>query len=281
MEVSMLELLAEPMGYEFMRVALATSIIVAVTCSILSSFVVLRGWALLGDAVSHSVLPGIAIALALDIPYVVGALLAGVGSSALIGLVESRARIRNDTAIGVVMTGAFATGLILLSWMRPAVDVFHVLFGNPIGVSSNDMFLSAVIGGLVVLTVAMLLKEIVAYTFDPIFSKVIGIPTTLLHYVLMILLSLAIVSALNTVGIILVITLLVTPGATAQIISRNITQMVGASILIAVSSAIVGLYLSYYLSISSGGAIAGVATAIFFGVLVTKTLMRRLRERNL
>ncbi|MEM0482775.1 MAG: metal ABC transporter permease [Nitrososphaerota archaeon] len=276
----MLELLAEPMGYEFMRIAMATSIIVAITCSILSSFVVLRGWALLGDAVSHSVLPGIAIALALNIPYAAGALLAGVSSSALIGLVESRTRIRNDTAIGVVMTGAFATGLILLSWMRPTVDVFHVLFGNPIGVSLNDMHLSAVIGGFVVLTVAMLLKEIVAYTFDPIFSKVIGIPTTLLHYILMILLSLAIVSALNTVGIILVITLLVTPGATAQIISRNITQMIGTSILVAVSSSIVGLYLSYYLSISSGGAIAGVATAIFFSVLATKTLMRRLREKN-
>ncbi len=269
-------MLAEPMGYEFMRIALATSITVAVTCSILSSFVVLRGWALLGDAISHSVLPGIAIALVLEIPYVVGALIAGVGSSALIGLVESRARIRNDTAIGVVMTGAFATGLILLSWMRPTVDVFHVLFGNPIGVSLNDMLLSAAIGGLVVLSVGMLLKEIVAYTFDPIFSRVIGIPTTLLHYVLMILLSLAIVSALNTVGIILVITLLVTPGATAQIISRNITQMIGVSMLVGVSSAIIGLYLSYYFSISSGGAIAGVATAIFFSVLVVKMLKRRL-----
>ncbi|MEM0381054.1 MAG: metal ABC transporter permease [Nitrososphaerota archaeon] len=274
----MFELLAEPMGYEFMRVALLTSVIVAVTCSVLSSFVVLRGWSLLGDAVSHSVLPGIAIALALNIPYLVGALLAGVGSSALIGLVESRARIRNDTAIGVVMTGAFATGLILLSWMRPAMDVFHVLFGNPLGVSPSDMLLSAAIGSLVVFTVALLLKEIVAYTFDPIFSKVIGVPTTILHYTLMILLSLAIVSALNTVGIILVITLLVTPGATAQIVSRNIAQMLGMSILIGAVSAVTGLYLSYYLSISSGGAIAGVATLIFFGVLLVKSLSQWLKR---
>lgn len=274
----MLDLLAEPMGYEFMRIALATSLIVAVTCSLLSSFVVLRGWSLLGDAVSHSVLPGIALALALEIPYFIGALLAGIGSSALIGLVESRARIRNDTAIGVVMTGAFAAGLIILSWMRPAVDVFHVLFGNPIGVSLSDMALSAIIGGLVVLTVALLLKEIIAYTFDPVFSRVIGIPTTMLHYILMIMLSLAIVSALNTVGIILVITLLVTPGATAQIISRNMTQMLAVSIMVGAASAIIGLYLSYYFSISSGGAIAGVATIIFFVALGVKTLRRWLNS---
>ncbi|MCS7145157.1 MAG: metal ABC transporter permease [Nitrososphaerota archaeon] len=274
----MLDILAEPLSYEFMRIALVTSMTVAVTCSILSSFVVLRGWSLLGDAVSHSILPGIAIALALEIPYLVGALLAGIGSSALIGLVESRARIRNDTAIGVVMTGAFAFGLILLSWMRPAIDVFHVLFGNPIGVSFTDMTLSAIIGGAIVLIVALLLKEIVAYTFDPVFSKVIGIPTAALHYLLMILLSLAIVSALNTVGIILVITLLVTPGATAQVLSRNMTQMLTISMLVGVSSAVVGLYLSYYLSISSGGAIAGVATVIFFTALGLKTVRRWLKE---
>lgn len=270
----MLDLLAEPMGYEFMRIALLTSIIVAVTCSILSGFVVLRGWSLLGDAISHSVLPGIALALAFNIPYLLGALLAGLGSSALIGFVESRARIRNDTAIGVVMSGAFAAGLVLLSWMRPTVDVFHMLFGNPIGVSLSDMLLSAATGGLVILVIASLFKEIVAYTFDPIFSRVIGIPTTVLHYTLMILLSLAIVSALNTVGIILVITLLVTPGATAQLLAHNISQLLAISVIVGIFSAVIGLYLSYYLSISSGGAIASVATAFFFAALGLKTALR-------
>ncbi|MEM0445303.1 MAG: metal ABC transporter permease [Nitrososphaerota archaeon] len=275
--MNLFDLLLEPMGYEFMRVALATSIVVAVTCSILSGFVVLRGWSLLGDAISHSVLPGIAIAIALNIPYLIGALLAGLGSAALIGVVETSARIRNDTAIGVVMSGAFAAGLILLSWMRPTVDVFHMLFGNPIGVSYGDMILSTVIGGFVVLVVASLFKEIVAYTFDPIFSKVVGIPTTFLHFTLMILLSLAIVSALNTVGIILVITLLVTPGATAQLVARNITHLFATSVAVGASSAVIGLYLSYYLSISSGGAIAGVATIFFFVTLGLKTAFKTRR----
>jgi len=278
LEVGPLSIVAEPLSYEFMRVALVTSIIVALTCSLLSPFVVLRGWSLLGDAISHSVLPGVALAVALNIPYLVGALVTGIGSSALIGLVETRTRVRNDTAIGVVMTGTFAAGLVILSWLRPAVDVFHVLFGNPIGVSEGDMVVSAAVGGLVALVIAMLFKEVVAYTFDPVFSVVAGIPTTSLHYLLMILLSLTIVSALQTVGIILVVSLLVAPGATAQVVSKNITQMLAVSLAVGLASAVLGLYLSYYLAISSGGSVATASTAAFFSAICIRHLSRRLRR---
>ncbi len=276
----MLDLLAEPLGYEFMRVALITTLLVAVTCCVLSSFVVLRGWSLLGDAISHSVLPGIAIALILDFPYFIGAILAGVGSSVLIGLVESRARIRNDTAIGVVMTGAFSAGLVIISTIRPTVDIFHLLFGNPMSISIQDLYLAAAVGGVALLLIGSILKEIVAYTFDPVFSKVVGVRTTVIHYILMILLSLSIVSALSTVGIILVVCLLVTPGATAQLVAKNFTEMLAISVAVGVTSVVAGLYLSYYISISSGGAIAAVATLAFFVVMIWTNIRRAMRRQG-
>ncbi len=276
----MLDLLAEPLSYEFMRVALITTLLVAVTCCVLSSFVVLRGWSLLGDAISHSVLPGIAIALILDFPYFIGAILAGVGSSVLIGLVESRARIRNDTAIGVVMTGAFSAGLVIISTIRPTVDIFHLLFGNPMSISIQDLYLAAAVGGVALLLIGSILKEIVAYTFDPVFSKVVGVRTTVIHYILMILLSLSIVSALSTVGIILVVCLLVTPGATAQLVARNFTEMLAISVAVGVTSVVAGLYLSYYISISSGGAIAAVATLAFFVVMIWTNIRRVMRRQG-
>jgi manganese/iron transport system permease protein len=276
----LLDLLAEPLGYEFMRVALITTLLVAVTCCVLSSFVVLRGWSLLGDAISHSVLPGIAIALILDFPYFIGAILAGVGSSVLIGLVESRARIRNDTAIGVVMTGAFSAGLVIISTIRPTVDIFHLLFGNPMSISIQDLYLAAAVGGVALLLIGSILKEIVAYTFDPVFSKVVGVRTTVIHYILMILLSLSIVSALSTVGIILVVCLLVTPGATAQLVAKNFTEMLAISVAVGVTSVVAGLYLSYYISISSGGAIAAVATLAFFVVMIWMNIRRAMRRQG-
>jgi manganese/iron transport system permease protein len=276
----LLDLLAEPLGYEFMRVALITTLLVAVTCCVLSSFVVLRGWSLLGDAISHSVLPGIAIALILDFPYFIGAILAGVGSSVLIGLVESRARIRNDTAIGVVMTGAFSAGLVIISTIRPTVDIFHLLFGNPMSISIQDLYLAAAVGGVALLLIGSILKEIVAYTFDPVFSKVVGVRTTVIHYILMILLSLSIVSALSTVGIILVVCLLVTPGATAQLVAKNFTEMLAISVAVGVTSVVAGLYLSYYISISSGGAIAAVATLAFFVVMIWTNIRRAMRRQG-
>jgi manganese/iron transport system permease protein len=265
--------LLDPLQYEFMRMALLTAVTVGVTSSVLSSFIVLRGWSLLGDAISHSVLPGIAISIALGMPVFWGALLTGVASSALIGLVESKSRVRNDTAIGIVFTGAFALGLVIISRIRPSVDVFHILFGNVLGVGYQDLLLTALSGGAVLTAVGLGFKEIVAYSFDPTFARVIGLRTGLIHYSLMVLLSLAIVAALQTAGIILVISLLVTPGATAQLVAKTMGGMVALSMLTGLASVVLGIYLSYYLSVSSGGAIALIATLIFFTTLVAKHVM--------
>jgi len=271
--MDLINTLLDPLQYEFMRMALLTAVTVGITSSVLSSFIVLRGWSLLGDAISHSVLPGIAISIALGMPVFWGALLTGVASSALIGLVESKSRVRNDTAIGIVFTGAFALGLVIISRIRPSVDVFHILFGNVLGVGYQDLLMTAISGGAVLTAVGLGFKEIVAYSFDPTFARVIGLRTGLIHYSLMVLLSLAIVAALQTAGIILVISLLVTPGATAQLVAKTMGGMVALSMLNGLASVVLGIYLSYYLSVSSGGAIALIATLIFFTTLVAKHVM--------
>lgn len=274
----MIEILQDPLQYEFMRLALVTAIVVGVMCSVLSSFIVLRGWSLLGDAISHSVLPGIAVALTFGFPFFWGALFTGVASSALIGLVESKSRVRNDTAIGIVFTGAFALGLVIISKTRPAIDIFHVLFGNVLGVTFQDLLVTAISGSVILVAIGLGLKEIVTYTFDPTFSRVIGLPIRLIHYSLMVLLSLAIVAALQTAGIILVISLLVTPGATAQLLAKTIERTILVSLVVGIASVTVGLYLSYYLAVSSGGAIALVATVVFFAAFLYKGLKKRLER---
>jgi ABC-type Mn2+/Zn2+ transport system permease subunit len=268
--MDLINTLLDPLQYEFMRMAILTAITVGITSSVLSSFIVLRGWSLLGDAISHSVLPGIAVSVALGTPVFWGALLTGIASSALIGLVESKSRVRNDTAIGIVFTGAFALGLVIISRIRPSIDVFHILFGNVLGVSYQDLLLTALSGGAILTAIGLGFKEIVAYSFDPTFAKVVGLRTGLIHYSMMVLLSLAIVAALQTAGIILVISLLVTPGATAQLVAKTMGGMVAISMLTGLASVVLGIYLSYYLSVSSGGAIALIATLVFFTTLVAK-----------
>jgi len=271
----MIDLLGEPLKYEFMRMAFLTSLTVGIITSTLSAFVVLRGWSLLGDAISHAVLPGLAVSAAFNLPFFVGGAAAALTSSILIGLVESRARVRNDTAIGIVLTGAFALGLVIISRLRPTVDIFHVLFGNVLGVSPQDLVLTTAVGVIIMFAVSLFFKEIVAYTFDPIFSYVAGLNTKLIHYGLMVILSLTILVSIQTAGIILVISLLVTPGATAQLFARNMVEMVSVSVFVGAFSAVLGLYLSFYLAVSSGGTIALTATLTFFTALVIKYFLRR------
>ncbi|MCS7143132.1 MAG: metal ABC transporter permease [Aigarchaeota archaeon] len=270
--MGLIQLLLEPFQYNFMQIALVTSIVVGIVTSILSCFIVIRGWALLGDAISHSVLPGIAIAVALNVPLVIGALVAGIGSSLLIGYTETKFKVRNDTAIGIVLTGAFALGLVILSRLRPTVDIFHVLFGNVLGVTYDELLFTSASASIVLIIVGLFMKEIVVYTFDPIYAKVIGLPASLIHYMLMSLLSLCIVASIQTAGIILVVSLLIAPGATAYMFAGRMSQMFSISLLAGVVSVIIGLYISYYFAVSSGGAIALVATLIFFVSSMVKLL---------
>ncbi|MEM4574152.1 MAG: metal ABC transporter permease [Candidatus Caldarchaeum sp.] len=272
------ELFLQPLQYEFMRMAFLTALTVGMTASVLSVIVVLRGWSLLGDAISHSVLPGLATAAALNLPLTIGGAAAGITASLLIGIVESRTRVRNDTAIGIVLTGTFALGLVIISKYRPTVDIFHILFGNVLAVSYEDFATTVLLSAGVVAVFAAFLKEIVSYTFDPIFSYVAGLPSNIIHLGLMVMISLTVISALQTVGIILVISLLVTPGATAQLFAKNLRQMFAVSMTMGVASAVIGLYLSFYFAVSSGGTIALTATAFFFAATVLKKLFSSVQQ---
>jgi ABC-type Mn2+/Zn2+ transport system permease subunit len=270
--MALTEFFLEPLTYRFMQSAFITSIAVGILASTLSVVIVLRGWALLGDAISHAVLPGLAAAAVFNIPLTLGGALAGVVSSLAIGFIEQKTRVRNDTAIGIVLTGAFALGLVAISKLRPTLDVFHILFGNVLAVSTEELQLTAAVAAVVLLFFGLFLKEIVAYTFDPVFASVVGLPSNILHHTLMVMISLAVIASLQTVGIILVVALLITPGATAQLLAKNLPQMFIISIAVGITSAIIGLYLSFYLAASSGGTIALTATTIFFAAFVAKRL---------
>ncbi|GIR24326.1 MAG: hypothetical protein CM15mP39_01370 [Synechococcus sp.] len=214
-----MELLLEPLSHAFMVKALMISALVGGVCGLLSCFMTLKGWALMGDAVSHAVLPGVVVAYALGLPFSLGAFVFGVGSVAAIGFVKQKSRVKEDTVIGLVFTGFFALGLVLVSKTRSNIDLTHILFGNVLGISAGDVQQTLVISVLVLVLLLLFRRDLMLFCFDPTHARSIGINTGLLHYMLLGLLSLAAVAGLQTVGIILVVSMLVTPGATAYLLT--------------------------------------------------------------
>ncbi|CAK6688558.1 metal ABC transporter permease [Synechococcus sp. CBW1107] len=260
---SVLTWLMEPLKQDFMVRALLVSILVSCVCGLLSCFMTLKGWALMGDAVSHAVMPGVVIAYALNLPFAVGAFVFGVGSVAVIGYIKQMTRIKEDTVIGLVFTGFFALGLTLISKVRSTIDLSHILFGNVLGISSSDILQTVVIS-LLVLTVLMVFRrDLILFCFDPTHARSIGINTGVLHYLLLSMLSLAAVAGLQTVGIILVVAMLVTPGATAYLLTDRFDRMVWIAILSAVLSSLLGIYWSYWMDASTAGCIVLVQTGLF------------------
>ena len=259
-----LNYLIDPFQYEFMLRALTASLLVGVISSVLSCYLVVKKWALLGDAISHAVLPGVAIAFLLKISFFIGDLFTGVLTALGIGIVTKYSKIKEDTAIGVMFTTAFAFGILLLSLIRAkSIDLYHILFGNVLGVSTTDLVLTAVTGFVVLIVIIVLFKELLLHAFDPVMAASIGLPTTLFHYLLMFLLSMTIVASLQTVGIVLVIAMLVTPGATAYLLVKRMPTMMFIAALIGVFSALAGLYFSFYFNVASGAMMVLVAGLIF------------------
>ena len=260
---SVLTWLMEPLKQDFMVRALLVSILVSCVCGLLSCFMTLKGWALIADAVSHAVVPAVVIAYALNLPFAVGAFVFGVGSVAVIGYIKQMTRIKEDTVIGLVFTGFFALGLTLISKVRSTIDLSHILFGNVLGISSSDILQTVVIS-LLVLTVLMVFRrDLILFCFDPTHARSIGINTGVLHYLLLSMLSLAAVAGLQTVGIILVVAMLVTPGATAYLLTDRFDRMVWIAILSAVLSSVLGIYWSYWMDASTAGCIVLVQTGLF------------------
>lgn len=263
----------EPLNYRFMQRALLASILVGVICGTIGCYIILRRMAFIGDALSHAVLPGVVIGFMIagkgNITLFIGAVISGLLTALLIGFVNRNSRIKEDTAIGVIFIGFFALGVLLISRLRAVhLDLQHFLFGDPLGVSTADLYMSAVIGVLVLLFILLFYKQLLLTSFDPTMAMAIGMPTGLIHYLLMGVLSMTIVASLQAVGIILVVAMLITPGATAYLITDRMNKMLILSAFFGALSAILGLYISYWLNYSSGSAMVLVATAIFLGVLI-------------
>jgi len=261
--VDLLAWLAEPFTYEFMQRALAVATISGVVCGVLSCWLVLIGWSLMGDAVSHAVLPGVVIAYLIGTPFAVGALVFGLLAVGLIGLVRSTSRVKSDAAIGVVFTTLFALGLVLISVVPSQTDLGHILFGNLLGVSVADLVQVVVLGSVTLAIVLLKRRDLVLYAFDPDHAGAIGLRPRWLGALLLVLLALTVVVALQTVGVVLVVALLIIPGATAYLLTDRFSTMLVISPAIAIVSAIVGLYASYYLDTASGGMIVLTMGALF------------------
>ncbi|MBJ7492144.1 MAG: hypothetical protein RLZZ374_64 [Cyanobacteriota bacterium] len=255
--------LTEPLQHAFMQRALLVSMLVASVCGLLSCYMTLKGWALMGDAVSHAVMPGVVIAYALNLPFALGAFVFGVGSVAVIGYIKQMTRIKEDTVIGLVFTGFFAFGLILVSKVRSSIDLTHILFGNVLGISPADIQQTLWICALVLAVLLLLRRDLILFCFDPTHARSMGIHTGVLHYLLLAVLSLAAVAGLQTVGIILVVAMLVTPGATAHLLTDRFDRMTWIAVGSAMLSSVIGIYWSYWMDASTGGCIVVVQTLLF------------------
>ena len=264
----MLNWVLDPLQYEFMVRGFAAAILVGIVCGVLGAYVVLKGMAFLGDALAHAILPGIAVGYLVGNgargPLFWGGVIAGVGAALGIGAISRSGKIREDTAIGIIFSGMFALGVALISTARNfTVDLTHFLFGNVLGVSPADLRITALLAGFIVLLVAAFYKELLVTAFDPVLATILRLPTQFYRYLLLIMLAVTIVVALQTVGVALTVAMLVTPAASASLLTRRLPSMMAVAALIGAGSGVLGLYLSYYANIASGPAIVLVCTAVF------------------
>jgi manganese/iron transport system permease protein len=260
----MMAWLIQPLAFSFMQRGLAAAVIMGILCSVIGCYVVLRSMAFLGDALAHAILPGVAIAYLLQGNLLIGALAAAITVALGIGFFSREGTIKEDTAIGILFAAALSLGIALISSIRSyAVDLSHILFGNVLGVSVSDLWLTIGMSAIVLLAIILLYRPLLIVVFDPVLATTMRLPVSLLRNALLILLSITIVVSMQTVGVGLVSALLVTPAATAYLFSRRLPTMMLISASIGAFSSLVGLYLSFYLNIASGAAIVLVATFFF------------------
>lgn len=258
-----MEFIADIMEYTFLQRSLITAVWVGIISGLIGSFIIMRGMALMGDAISHAILPGIAISYMLGINYFYGAVLFGVLATVGIGAISQHSRIKHDSSIGIVFTAFFALGVILVSKTPTATDLTQILFGNVLSVQPSDMWLTIGIGILIVGIIVLFYKELLISTFDETMARVYGLKTKAIHYVMMILLTMATVASLQTVGVVLVVAMLITPAATAYLLTNRFSIMLVLSALFGTISSVIGLYFSVEYNLSSGAVIVLVATALF------------------
>jgi manganese transport system permease protein len=249
--------------YEFLQKALFTSVMVGIICGIVGCFIILRGMALMGDAISHAVLPGVAISYMLGISFFFGAVITGVLTAIGIGYVSQNSRIKHDMAIGIMFTSMFAVGIVIITLMKSSADLYHILFGNVLAVRMSDMWMTLGIGVLVIGLVVLFYKELLVSTFDPTMAQSYGLPNKWIHYALMVVLTMVTVASLQTVGIVLVVAMLITPAATAYLLTNRLSVMIYLAALFGVIASVFGLYFSFTYNLASGATIVLVSALLF------------------
>lgn len=274
---SVFEFFTGPLAHGFMLRALLISVLIGSVCSIFSCFLVLKGWSLMGDAVSHAVLPGLALAFILGIPLAVGAFAAGLFCAVTVGYIKDNSRVKEDAVMGIVFSGMFALGLVMLTKIETDVHLLHVLFGNVLGISQQDLIEAGIIAALCSTIMLVKRKDLMLYCFDPAHAAVIGLPKKVLHFGLLILLSLTIVSSLKAAGIILVIAMLIAPGATGFLLSRSFDKMLIMAIATSVFSCVIGTLLSYHLDVATAPLIVVIQSGLFLLALVFGGSLRTMK----
>ncbi len=264
--MTVIDILLEPLQYEFMLRALSATAIAAVVCAVLSCWLVLIGWSLMGDAVSHAVLPGVVLAYVLGAPFAIGALVFGFVAVALIGIIRGTSRVKEDAAIGIVFTTLFALGLVLISVTPSQTDLNHILFGNVLGVSAGDLVQIGVLAAVAFAVLFIKRRDLTLFAFDPIHTFAIGLSPRLLSGLLLGVLALTAVVALQVVGVVLVVAMLIIPGATAHLLTDRFGRMLVIAPVLSAASSIVGIYLSYWVDASSGGLVVLVQGVVFAAV---------------
>ena len=264
-----MDALLVPLTFPFMQQALAIALLTAVPTALLSCFLVLKGWSLMGDAVSHAVLPGVVLAYVAGLPLALGAFAAGMACAVGTGWLKENSRIKEDALLGVVFSGMFALGIVLYTSIETDLHLDHILFGNMLGAGPADLAQSGVIALLVTAVIGLRWKDLLLQAFDPIQARALGLPVRLLHYGLLCLLSLAVVGALTATGIILTIAMLIAPGAIAFLLTRRFPAMLALAAVIAVIASLLGVYLSFFLDSAPAPTIVLLLTMAFVAALLS------------
>lgn len=266
--MSLAETLLMPFRFDFINNAMIIGVMIAVPAALLSCFLVLKGWSLMGDAVSHAVLPGVVLAYIINIPLAIGAFAAGMVCALATGFLKENSRIKQDTIMGVVFSGMFGLGLVMYVKVQTDVHLDHILFGDILGVGFQDIVETAVIAVVVTVLLAAKWKDLLLHAFDPAQAKAVGLPVRLLHYGLLAILSLTIVGALKAVGIILAIAILIAPGAIAFLLTRKFSSMLAVAVLVGVLSSFLGIYASFFIDSAPAPTIVLLMTLVFIAAFI-------------
>lgn len=278
--MSWFDVLMEPLSFDFMQRALLTAAATSIVCAMFSCFLVLKGWSLMGDAISHAVLPGVVLAYLAGIPLVIGAFGSGLFCAVATGFIKEHCRVKEDSVMGIVFSGMFASGLVLFSRVNTEQHLSHILFGNVLGVTDSEMLQTLIIAAVVTLAIILKFKDLMLFCFDPVQAKVIGLPVRFYHYALLCMLALTIVAALQAVGVVLVVAMLITPGITAFLLCKTLTKMLVVSVTTSLFAAISGTFISFYIDAATGPTIVLVQAAIFLLALTANLLRKSIKPRQ-